>query len=273
MDSGATHHLTNNLQNLNMGMKYSGNQLLHVGNGEGLNISHIGYACFHTSCDSLLHLNDILCVPAITKNLISISKLLKDNDITIEFVANLCFIKDKKKTVHLAQGIAKEGLYQLLSKDTFLSKSCSLAYVPRSMISVISNSAFVLSNKAENKACTESVNSKSHVNITKSVVCGNLLHQRLGHPNKHALKNIIPHLSLKSSITLPDFCDACQYGKLHQLSFYSTGIKTSVPLELIHTDLWGPSPMPSFLHGYRYYISFVDDYTRCIEKLPSALAP
>ncbi|KAH9646728.1 retrovirus-related pol polyprotein from transposon RE1 [Citrus sinensis] len=262
LDSGATHHLTNNLQNLNMGMEYSGNQLLHVGNGEGLNISHIGYACFHTSCDSLLHLNDILYVPAITKNLISISTLLKDNDITIEFVANLCFIKDKKKTVHLAQGIAKEGLYQLLSKDTFLSKSCSLAYVPRSMIFVISNSASVLSNKAENKACTESVNSKSHVNITKSVVCGNLLHQRLGHPNKHALKNIIPHLSLKSSITLPDFCDACQYGKLHQLSFYSTGIKTSVPLELIHTDLWGPSPMPSFLHGYRYYISFVDDYTR-----------
>ena len=123
LDSGATHHLTNNLQNLNLGMEYSGNQLLHVGNGEGVNISHIGYACFHTSCDLFLHLNDILYVPAITKNLISISKILEDNDITIEFVANLYFIKDKKKTVHLAQGIAKEGLYQLLSKDTFLSKS------------------------------------------------------------------------------------------------------------------------------------------------------
>ena len=28
----------------------------------------------------------------------------------------MCFIKDKKKEVHLAQGVAREGLYQLLSK-------------------------------------------------------------------------------------------------------------------------------------------------------------
>lgn len=37
MDSGTAHHLTNNLQSLNFGMEYSSNQLLYVGNGEGLN--------------------------------------------------------------------------------------------------------------------------------------------------------------------------------------------------------------------------------------------
>ncbi|KAL9425249.1 hypothetical protein AB3S75_032230 [Citrus x aurantiifolia] len=52
IDSGATHHLTNNLQNLNLGKEYSGNQLLHVGNGQGLYISHIGYTCLPTSCGS-----------------------------------------------------------------------------------------------------------------------------------------------------------------------------------------------------------------------------
>ena len=190
-------------------MKYSGNQLLHVGNGKGLNISHIGYALFHTSCDSFLHLNDILCVPTITKNLISISKLLEDNGITIEFVVNLCFIKDKKKAVHLAQGIAKEGLYLLLSKNDCLSNSYSLVHDPKSMFSILNNSDSGLSNKADNKTCTKCVDIMSHLNCTKSIICGNLLHQRLGHPNKHVLKNIVPHLSLKSSITLPDFCDAC----------------------------------------------------------------
>lgn len=114
LDSGATYHLTNNLQNLNLRVEYSGNQLLHVGNDQGLHISHIGYTCFYTSCNSLPHLKDILCVPAITKNFISISKLLEDNNITVEFVANMCFIKDKKKTVHLAQGIVRGRLYQLL---------------------------------------------------------------------------------------------------------------------------------------------------------------
>lgn len=102
MDNRATHHLINNLQNLNLGVEYSGNQILHIENSEGLIISHVGYACFHTSCVLLLHLNEILFVLAITKNLISISKLLKDNHMVIEFVANFCFIKDKEKALHLA---------------------------------------------------------------------------------------------------------------------------------------------------------------------------
>lgn len=37
--------------------------------------------------------------------------------------------------------------------------------------------------------------------------------------------------------------------------------QTSHPLALIHCDLWGPSPVSS-LCGFKYYISFVDDYTR-----------
>ena len=31
--------------------------------------------------------------------------------------------------------------------------------------------------------------------------------------------------------------------------------------ELTHTDVWGPARV-SFLHGYHYYVSFIDDATR-----------
>lgn len=86
LDNGATHHLSNSLQNLNLGRDYLDNQLLLVGSGQELHISHIGYACFNISCDSVLHVNDILCIPHITKTSISISKLLKNNEIIIEFV-------------------------------------------------------------------------------------------------------------------------------------------------------------------------------------------
>ena len=48
---------------------------------------------------------------------------------------------------------------------------------------------------------------------------------------------------------------------MHQLYFSVTTIKTKAPLELLYTDLWGPAPEYS-MHGYRYYISFVDDFTR-----------
>ncbi|KAH9769651.1 retrovirus-related pol polyprotein from transposon RE1 [Citrus sinensis] len=98
----------------------------------------------------------------------------------------------------------------------------------------------------------------------------NLLHQRFGHPSKHVLKCILSSLSLPCPTSIPDFCDACQYGKIHQFPFYSTGIKTKAPLELVHTDLWGPAPMLS-LQGYRYYISFVDDYSRYCWIFPLTL--
>lgn len=70
LDSRATHHINNSLQNLNLRNEYSGNQLLHVGNGQEFQTSHIGYACFNTSCDSILQLNDILFTPRSTKDLI-----------------------------------------------------------------------------------------------------------------------------------------------------------------------------------------------------------
>lgn len=104
------------------------------------------------------------------------------------------------------------------------------------MLSVFNNLDCILSSIAENKICTEIVGVQCHVNNAKSVVSGNLLHQRLGHPCRNAMKYILPHLSLNSSVTLPDFCDSCQHGKMHQFSYYFTNIKSLALLELIHTD-------------------------------------
>lgn len=48
---------------------------------------------------------------------------------------------------------------------------------------------------------------------------------------------------------------------MHRLHFPATVTKTRNALEILHTDLWGPASVLSF-HGYRYYVSFVDDFIR-----------
>lgn len=93
-----------------------------------------------------------------------------------------------------------------------------------------------------------------------------LLHRRLGHNIEKVLKIILSNCNIysqinKSSATLPSFFQARQYGKSHRFHFRTTETKTTKPLEVIHTDLWGASPVPS-KYGHRYYVSFVDDWSR-----------
>ncbi|KAH9731198.1 retrovirus-related pol polyprotein from transposon RE1 [Citrus sinensis] len=187
-DSGATHHLTNTVQNLSDGKIYFGSNLLIVGNGQGLRITHIGTTQLHTSFGTCLQLQNILCVPQITKNLISISKLLTDNDITIEFFSDVCFLKDKVKGTLLAQGIARDGLYKLLSKEESLSSSTLVLPVshPSSMMSTLSCNNVVTSvQSSNNDFCFKSTFLVSFQ--TSSSMSANMLHNRLGHPSYNPL--------------------------------------------------------------------------------------
>lgn len=82
----------------------------------------------------------------------------------------------------------------------------------------------------------------SSSNPASFVTSGNksikLLHNRFRHLNKHVLQTIIRklplHYVLNHSI---DFCNACQYGKMHQFHFPITEIKSRSQLEFSHTDL------------------------------------
>lgn len=58
-----------------------------------------------------LPLKNILHTPSISKNLISISKLTSQNDITIEFDSTFFSVKDKKFKKVLLQGRLKDNLY------------------------------------------------------------------------------------------------------------------------------------------------------------------
>ena len=55
-------------------------------------------------------------------------------------------------------------------------------------------------------------------------------------------------------------CDACQRANSRQLPYTLSTHVSTMPLELIHSDVWGPALASS--GGYKYYVSSVDDYSR-----------
>ena len=84
LDFGASHHITPDLDQLHLSQPYHGRDQLVVGDGSALPISHIGTSKYTTPSHTL-HLSNILHVPNIARNLLSISHLCNTNPISVEF--------------------------------------------------------------------------------------------------------------------------------------------------------------------------------------------
>lgn len=52
-----------------------------------------------------------------------------------------------------------------------------------------------------------------------------------------------------------------------KLSFSSSETITTSPLKVVHSDVWGPSPILSVC-GFRYYVVFVDDFSNYTWMFP-----
>jgi gag-polypeptide of LTR copia-type len=112
LDLGATHHVTSDLNNISTFIPYEGFENLHIGNGTGMKILHIGSSILTFPTRSVV-LNDILHVPQFTKNLLSLSKLLHDNSLLIEFSPTSCLIKDRHTLSLLLRAKLHNGFYSL----------------------------------------------------------------------------------------------------------------------------------------------------------------
>jgi hypothetical protein len=113
-DSGATHHITGELNNLSMRDTYKGYDKVNTANGQGMTISHIGQSIVHNHARNF-HLRNVLYVPNASKNLRSVHRFTYDNRVFIEFHPFFFLIKDQvtKKIIH--KGRCVGGLYPLIS--------------------------------------------------------------------------------------------------------------------------------------------------------------
>ena len=66
-----------------------------------------------------------------------------------------------------------------------------------------------------------------------------------------------------------DLCKFCIMRTQHRVAFSTSKHQTKSLLDLIHTDVWGPSPVAS-IEGTRYYVTFIDDFSKTLGILLEA---
>ncbi|KAJ9547961.1 hypothetical protein OSB04_020504 [Centaurea solstitialis] len=228
LDSGASHHVTTDLNNLSLHAPYVGSDDVMIGDGTGLSISHTGSASLSTPTTKF-SLNDVLCVPSMKKNLISVSKFCITNNTSVEFLPFSYLVKDLRTGTTLLTGNAKDGVYEW--PPTQPKSSPILAF--------------------------------SQVKTTSTN-----WHHRLGHPAYSILNHMISYFQLEFSSPLSkEFsCNACLSNKSHKLSFSVSSLTSTKPLEIIFSDVW-TSPVVS-QDGFKYYVIFVDHFTKYIWFYP-----
>ena len=264
-DSGASHHVTNVSQNIQQTTPFEGPDQIIIGNGQGLNINSSGVTSFKSPFNSQipLVLNNLLFVPSITKNLMSVSQFCRDNSVFFEFHSQFCLVKSQVSKEVLLQGlVGADGLYQFLN----LLQSSRLPL--KSHITVNTNSSDVSEPvfRASSNSVLNSVKGINDASVVNTVSSGSTSfatwHSRLGHPSVDTMKLVFKLCNLPIiNKTGSDFCSHCCIGKSHRLPSSPSLSVYSTPFELIYTDLWGPSPIMSS-NGYKYYATFVDAYTR-----------
>ena len=215
--SAAINHVIVSLHHLSFPQPYNTQDLLIVGNGQTLPITHIGTTLIPSSFSNI-QLNNVLRVPSIASNLASIHKLCHDNNCWCYFDENFFSIQALDMGRTLYQGKSEDGVYPIYPLQA---------------------SQLSLSPKACHKASKSSVFNK------------NLWHMRLGHPNDQALHCLFPEINfVHNNINgFDQSCIHCLYRKTHNVPFLNSQFKASFPFELVHFDLWGPAPVVS-INGF-----------------------
>jgi transposase InsO family protein len=88
-----------------------------------------------------------------------------------------------------------------------------------------------------------------------------LWHSRLGHVSLPRIQTLVSRGLLGSVSSSPFDCMPCQLGQQPALPFNNSESIASATFDLIHSDIWEPSSVPT-VGGSRYFVIFVDNFSR-----------
>lgn len=226
MDSRATDHMTHSHNVFSTYSPCPSNRKVTTANGSSITVAGLG----NVKISPFVTLRNVLHVPKLFTNLISIQKLTQDLCCNVIFHNNYCVFQDKGSGRTIGRARERNGLYHLEtpSQLNMIKGSPPSSFIAES----------VLSNKEKNF----------------------LHHCRLGHPSFRVIKIMFP--SLFKSLDVERFqCEVCELAKYKRVPFQISNKRSSLPFYLVHSDIWGPSTV-SNVSGARWFVSFIDDCTR-----------
>ncbi|KAJ9557500.1 hypothetical protein OSB04_012114 [Centaurea solstitialis] len=224
IDTGSGNHICNHLQGFTRRKTLRKDRSnLRVGEGTPLIAEAVGSYSLSLPSGLVLELNNCYYIPNMIKNVLSFD-LLVDQGFYYKYSYKM--ISVFKDNIFYFKATPVDGLYTVNLKDN----NCEIYHI-----------------------------SKRSKDIEDQTY---LWHCRLGHINKKRVELLLKGGFLGNFDYKPfDNCESCLSGKMTKQPFNSENERATDLLEIIHTDVCGP-----FSHvargGYRYFITFTDDFSR-----------
>jgi hypothetical protein len=222
-------HVTNSSQGL-LGARTTGREKsLQVVDGHEAMVEAVGTLPLLLHDGSTLYLNNVLYVPSLRINLISVASL-EDDGYECLFGNNKCTIKFDDVIIGLAPH--RDMLYKLSLNDFPVMNVCDVT------------------------------NKRRRITTSDNETFSKLWHCRLGHISRGRMERLIKEeiLALLDFSDL-DHCIECIKGKYVKHIKMTGATCSSGVIEIIHTDICGPFNV-KFVDGFNSFITFTDDFSR-----------
>lgn len=220
IDSGASQHMTPHAKKLTHTKPATVSEIVSA-NNQKLAVTAVGSTSILVNGETV-PVNNVLCVPELSANLLSIAQLVSNDGNEIVFNNNGCTIFDSQRN-EIVNVKPKGGVYKLNTET-----SCMLA----------------------------SINSSAAMDWHRRL--GHLNYDDMRRMRDGAVDGVMFDENGADAVKN---CTTCMLGKHTRSSFKKSLSQAAAPLDLIHSDLCGPMEEVS-LGGARYFLTLIDDHTR-----------
>jgi hypothetical protein len=220
-DSACCNHMSPDSQLFSSVIPTTHAPLIQTANGSYISANHTGSVSTPT-----LSLSDTYLISNLTLNLISVGQLC-ELGYDLWFDSSGCRVQDPRTNQVLGTGRRVGRMFELTS-----------LHLP-----------------------STPTPPPSQVAHTASVFPLSLWHLRLGHVSVQKLRSLVSSGFLGQVKHDSVDCVSCQLAKQPALSFTNSDSSSHASFDLIHSDIWGPSPTAT-VGGSKYFVIFVDDFSR-----------